>query len=207
MELRVLGPVEVRAGGQVLDAGHARRRAVLVVLLLDLGRVVPVEALVDRVWGDEPPVSVLNTLYGYIARLRSVITQAADPGVTLSRQSGGYLLQAETEQLDLCRFRHLAAEASDSPDCTRAAGLLGQALGLWRGLALTGVRSPWLNSMRETLEAGRLAALADLTDIRLRQGEHSALAGELTGQATGRPGDERLKIGRASCRERVSSKV
>jgi DNA-binding SARP family transcriptional activator len=192
VEFGVLGPVEVRAGGQLLDAGHARRRAVLAVLLLDLGRVVPLEALIDRVWGQEPPASVLNTLYGYIARLRSVIARAPDPRVTLSRRPGGYLLQAEAGQLDFCRFRWLAAEASTGPDDKRSAGLLRQALGLWRGPALVGVRSPWLNAMRDTLEADRLAALADLTDIRLRQGEHGALAAELTRQAAARPGDERL---------------
>lgn len=54
----------------------------------------------------------------------------------------------------------------------RGAGLLRQALGLWRGPTLAGVQSPWLNAMRDTLEADRLAALADLSDIRLRQGEH-----------------------------------
>jgi len=192
VELGVLGPVEVRASGQVLDPGHARRRAVLAVLLLDLGRVVPVEALIDRVWGEQPPASVLNTLYGYVARLRSVIAKASDPRVTLSRRPGGYLVQAEAEQLDLCRFRRLAAEAVAGSDDRRGAGLLRQALGLWRGQALGGVHSPWLNAMRDTLEADRLAALADLNDIRLRQGEHGALVGELTEKATARPGDERL---------------
>jgi DNA-binding SARP family transcriptional activator len=101
VELGVLGSIEVRASGQVLDAGHARRRAVLAVLLLDLGRVVPIEVLIDRVWGEEPPPSVLSTLYGYVARLRSVIAQASDSRVTLSRQPGGYLVQADAEQLDL----------------------------------------------------------------------------------------------------------
>jgi DNA-binding SARP family transcriptional activator len=191
VELGVLGPVEVRAGGRVLDAGHARRRAVLAVLLLDLGRVVPMEALIDRVWGEEPPASVLNTLYGYVSRLRSVIAGAPDRRATLSRRPGGYLLQANAEQLDLRRFHRLAAEAAGSDD-RRGAALLRQALGLWRGPALADVRSPWLNVMRDTLEAARLAALADLSDIRLRQGEHGALVGELTGQAAARPGDERL---------------
>jgi DNA-binding SARP family transcriptional activator len=192
VELGVLGPVEVRAGDQVFDAGHARRRAVLAVLLLELGRVVPVEVLIDRVWGEDPPASVLNTLYGYVARLRSVVAEAPDPNLTLSRQpGGGYLLRAEAEQLDLCRFRHLAAQAAGSDD-KRAAGLLRQALGLWRGPALAGVRSHWLDAMRDTLEAERLTALEDLNDIRLRQGKHSALAGELAGQAAARPADERL---------------
>jgi DNA-binding SARP family transcriptional activator len=192
VELGVLGPVEVWAGGQVLDAGHARRRAVLAVLLLDLGRVVPVEALIDRVWGEKPPASALNTLYGYVARLRSAIAKASDPRVTLSHRPGGYLLQAEAEQLDLCRFRRLAADAVAAADDKRAAGLLRQALELWRGPALAGVRSPWLNAMRDTLEADRLGVLEDLNDIRLRQGERGALVGELTGQAAAHPGDERL---------------
>ena len=191
MELGVLGPVEVRAGGRVLDSGHARRRAVLAVLLLDLGRVVPMEALIDRVWGEEPPASVLSTLYGYVSRLRSVIAGAPDRRATLSRRPGGYLLQANAEQLDLRRFHRLAAEAAGADD-RRGAVLLRQALGLWRGPALADVRSPWLNVMRDTLEAARLAALADLSDIRLRQGEHGALVGELTGQAAARLGDERL---------------
>ena len=58
--------------------------------------------------------------------------------------------------------------------------------------ALAGVQSPWLNAMRDTLEADRLATLSDLNDVRLCQGEHSALVSELTGQAVGRPADERL---------------
>lgn len=192
MEFGVLGPVEARAGVQVLDTGHARRRAVLAVLLLDLGRVVPMEALIDRVWGENPPASVRNTLYGYVARLRSVIVREPDPQVTLSRRPGGYLLHAEAEQLDLYRFRRLAAEAASGADGKREAGLLRQALGLWRGPALAGVRSPWLDAMRDTLETDRLAALDALNEIRLRQGEHVALVGQLTEQAAARPGDERL---------------
>jgi DNA-binding SARP family transcriptional activator len=192
VEFGVLGPVEIRVGGQVLDTGHARRRAVLAVLLLDLGHVVPVETLIDRVWGEQPSASVRNTLYGYVARLRSVIATASDQRVTLSRRSGGYLLQAEAEQLDLSRFRHLVAEAAANSGDKRGVGLLRQALELWRGPALAGVQSSWLNAMRDTLEADRLAVFEDLNDIRLRQGEHRLLVGELTEQVAARPGNERM---------------
>jgi hypothetical protein len=47
---------------------------------------------------------------------------------------------------------------------------------------------PGLNAMRATLELERSAAVLDLNDIRLRRGEHGALAG----QAAAAPGDERL---------------
>jgi DNA-binding SARP family transcriptional activator len=176
----------------MLEAGHARRRAVLAVLLLEFGRVVPVETLIDRVWGENPPTSVLSTLYGYVSKLKSVIAGAPDSRVTLSRRPGGYLLEAEAEQFDLCQFRRLAAEAAIASDDKREAGLLRQALDLWRGSALADVRSPWLNAMRDALEADRFKALADLSDIRLRHGEHGALVSELARQAAGRPGDERL---------------
>ena len=179
--------------GQAADAGHARQRAVLAVLLFDMGHVVMAETLIDRVWGEEPPISVRNALYGYVAKLRAVIADLADPEVTLCRRQGGYLLQAEADQLDLHRFRRLVTEASSaSGDDKRAAGLLREALGLWRGPALAGLDSPWLNAMRDTLELEREAVVLDLNDVRLRQGKHGALVSELVGQAAARPADERL---------------
>jgi DNA-binding SARP family transcriptional activator len=193
MEFAVLGPVAVRVVGRPVAAGHARQRAVLAVLLLELGRVVTPELLIDRVWGEDPPVSVRNVLYGNIARLKSVLADAAGSGVSLSRQPGGYRLQADPAQVDLYRFRRLVAEAGAAVgDDARAAQSLRSALALWHGTALAGLESPWLEAMRHSLELERAAAGLDLNDIRLRLGEHGALAAELAGQAAGRPGDERL---------------
>jgi DNA-binding SARP family transcriptional activator/Tfp pilus assembly protein PilF len=192
MEFGVLGQVEAWLDGRPADAGHARQRAVLAVLVLDLGRVVPVEVLIDRVWGEDPPRSVRNLVYGYVARLKALIASGQDPEVTLSRRAGGYLLQAEAGQVDLARFRRLVAEAADAGDDERAAAALGAALGLWRGAALAGLDSLWLNGMRATLELERTTAAGDLNEIRLRRGEHGALAGDLAAQAAAAPADERL---------------
>jgi DNA-binding SARP family transcriptional activator len=192
MEFHVLGPVEIRVGEQALDAGHARQRAVLAVLLLDLNRVVPIERLIDRVWGEDPPPSARNILYGHIARLRAMVASAADDGITLSRHQGGYRLHADPEQLDLHRFRRLASHAASAADDEAAERLLREALGLCHGRALTGVESLWLNAMRDTLELERNAALLDLNDVRLRLGQHSALAAELASLAVATPADERL---------------
>jgi DNA-binding SARP family transcriptional activator len=190
MEFGVLGPVEIRVAGRPVDAGHARQRSVLAVLLLNLGRAVPAGELIDRVWGEDPPPSVRNVLYGYVGRLRAVIA-AADPGVTLARRPGGYLLRAGPGQLDLGRFRRLVAEAASGSDEDRAAGLRA-ALALWRGPALAGLSSPWLDGMRQALELERLAAMLDLSDVLLRQGQYGALVSELAGQAAAHPSDERL---------------
>jgi tetratricopeptide (TPR) repeat protein len=165
---------------------------VLAVLLLDLGRAVSPELLIDRVWGEYPPASVRSVLYSYVAKLRAVIANAADPDTSLARCPNGYILRAKAEQLDLHRFRRLAADAAKTSDDEQAAGLLREALGLWRGPALAGLDSPWLRAMRETLEGERAAAILDLNDARLHLGQHAALVSELSGQAAASPADERL---------------
>jgi DNA-binding SARP family transcriptional activator len=197
MEFRILGPVEVWSAGKRIDVGHVKQRSVLAVLLLDLGRVVPIDVLVDRVWGASPPASVRNNLYAYIAKLRSAIAGADEPAASLVRKSGGYLLNARRDQVDLYRFRDLVAQAvqaarAATADEGRAAELLGDALELWRGPALAGLTSPWLNSMRDTAEQERIGAVLDLGDIALREGEHAGLAVTLAGEAIAHPADERL---------------
>src|SRR5258708_119677 len=154
VEFRVLGPVDVWSAGGRVDAGHAKQQSVLAVLVLELGRVVPVDVLIDRVWGDNPPASVRNSLYAYVAKLRSAFTSAGDERVALARRSGGYLLEADADQVDLYRFRRWVSEASEADD-GRAAQLLGEAMRLWRGSALAGLGSPWLRGVAGRLEAPR----------------------------------------------------
>jgi DNA-binding SARP family transcriptional activator/Flp pilus assembly protein TadD len=192
MEFRVLGPVEVHNGGQRLNIGPARQRAVLAVLLLDLGHVVVTERLVGRVWGTDPPPSARNALHGHMTRLRAAIGARPDSGTRLARRAGGYVLEADPEQVDVTEFRRLVTAASASGADERAAELLGGALECWRGPALAGVASPWLDGMRDALESERRAAVLDLNDIGLRQGRHGPLAAELTELAEVYPEDQRL---------------
>ena len=63
-EIRLLGDVEVHVGEQLVDVGHSRQRCVLVALLAEPARVVSVERLIDRVWGDRLPRRPRNALYG-----------------------------------------------------------------------------------------------------------------------------------------------
>jgi DNA-binding SARP family transcriptional activator len=76
---QLLGDVNVRIDGQEVDVGHARQRCVLVALLVQANRVVPVDQLLDWVWADRPPQRARNALSGYVSRLRQVLA------VTVSR--------------------------------------------------------------------------------------------------------------------------
>ncbi|MET9460755.1 BTAD domain-containing putative transcriptional regulator [Streptomyces canus] len=193
VEFDLLGSVEARVDGRTLDVGHARQRCVLAVLLVDANRVVLVDQLVERVWADRPPQRVRNALYGYLSRLRQALAIAE--GVDIVRRSGGYVLNVEAPAVDLHRFRDTAARAraaAQNEQDEQAATLFGQALGLWRGDALAGLDTPWINALRAALDQERIAAELDHTDVRLRRGHHTGLLGELSARVETHPLDERL---------------
>ena len=186
----VLGDVEVRVDGRLVEAGHARQRCVLAVLLVEANRVVSVAQLVDRVWGDQPPHRARETLYNYLSRLRHVLRPISD--VDLAHRSGGYVLTVDQMAVDLHRFHHLVAEARAAEDEEQALAILEHALGLWRGEAFAGIDTPWLNGLRESLERDRFAAELDCTDLQLRRGGHGWLPNEIAMRAEAHPLDERV---------------
>ncbi|MEU7478271.1 BTAD domain-containing putative transcriptional regulator [Lentzea sp. NPDC042327] len=181
----VLGTIEARSCDGPLDLGPAMQRKVLAVLLVGAGEVVPVDQVVDAVWHDDLPHRARATLYTYVARLRRV------PGVVIVRRPGGYLLDVAPDHVDVHRFRALVRQARDLPD-DAAAGLLAEALGLWRGEAFDGADTPWFAAQRAVLADERFAARLLGTDIALRRGGHSALVPELMAMVAERPHDERL---------------
>jgi DNA-binding SARP family transcriptional activator/tetratricopeptide (TPR) repeat protein len=189
-DFRLLGEVTARAGDRVLDVGHARQRCVLAALLVDVNRVVPVDVLLDRVWAGRPPRHARNALSGYVSRLRQVLAVGGE--VHLARRSGGYRLSADPLAVDLHRFTHLVRLAGRSSTEDDSLALLQRAIGLWQGSAFGSLDTPWLTTVRDTLEADRLAAELDRNDVALRLGRHQALLGELSARAAAHPLDERL---------------
>ncbi|MBM7860997.1 AfsR/SARP family transcriptional regulator [Lentzea nigeriaca] len=185
MEFVLLGDVEVRVDGHVVDVGHSRQRCVLAALLVDANRLVPVDVLVDRVWGDRVPHRARNAVAGYVSRLRQVL-----PDVRITGRQGGYVLAVDPMSVDLHRFDALVARARQQPD--QAVVLLTEALGLWRGEPFSTVDTPWLATVRSGLEARRTAALLDRNDLVLEQGRHTELLAELEVMAAAFPLDERL---------------
>jgi DNA-binding SARP family transcriptional activator/tetratricopeptide (TPR) repeat protein len=151
VEFRLLGPVEMWVGGRNVDAGRPHQRAVLAALLVDAGQVVPVETLIDRVWGQVAPEQVRTSLRAHVSRIRRLLEQAEERGAaaaTLSRVSGGYSLRIDPGRIDLHRFRQLVGAAADG-GTDNAVESLRTALALWRGRPLAGVESEWAGRVRE----------------------------------------------------------
>ncbi|HEV7452929.1 MAG TPA: BTAD domain-containing putative transcriptional regulator, partial [Pseudonocardiaceae bacterium] len=190
VEFGLLGGVEVRVDGRLVDVGHARQRCVLVVLVVEANHTVSVDQLVDRVWGDGAPQRARETLYNYLSRLRHVLGPITE--VDLVRQPGGYVLTVDPMVVDVHRFGHLVAQARAADDEDRALVLFEQALGLWRGEPFAGLDTAWVNALRGPLERDRFAVELDCTDLHLRRGQHGWLLSEITTRATAHPLDERV---------------
>ncbi|MFG2052761.1 BTAD domain-containing putative transcriptional regulator [Micromonospora sp. NPDC048930] len=191
MEFRVLGAVEVWSAGARVDVGGRQPRLVLAALLLEPDRVVPVDRLVDLVWGQSPPRSARGTLQALVSRLRATFRRLDAPVEVVGR-GAGYLVQVDPDAVDAHRFTALTARARDADD-EAAVDLLDRALGLWRGEPLADVAD---EAVRHRLCAGlheaRWVAVEDRAEALLRLGRARQLVGELTDQVARHPGRQRM---------------
>src|ERR1044072_4094172 len=103
MEFRVLGAVEAYVDGVPVDLGPARQRCVLAALLVCANAVVSADVLVERVWGERPPVRAKESLRACLSRLRVAVGDGAE----IRRRAGGYVLMVDNTAVDLYRFRAL----------------------------------------------------------------------------------------------------
>ena len=135
----------------------------LALLLLNVGSVVSTDRIIDEVWGEQPPKAVRTALQNVVAQLRRLIGAE-----TLVRQAPGYVLQVDPDQLDLCRFERLVAEARNQ-GAEQRSRTLREALALWRGPPLADLAFETF-ALGETrrLEELRLEALEDADRRRPR---------------------------------------
>ncbi|GAB3426081.1 AfsR/SARP family transcriptional regulator [Flindersiella endophytica] len=179
MEFRLLGPVEVHHEGVRLPAGSARERFVLAMLLLNPGRQVSTDFLVDRLWPD-PPATAKAQLHNLVSKLRTRLHEV-DDGLIVTRTSG-YEFRLGEHRLDVAEFQALVADArraSNAGDHAAAANALDQALSLWRGAALTDVPSGLGADIRQGLAEERLAAAEAKLDAELALGRFDTVIREV----------------------------
>jgi DNA-binding SARP family transcriptional activator/tetratricopeptide (TPR) repeat protein len=199
VEYGVLGPLEVVRDGTPVHIGPLKQRALLILLLVHANRVVPIDRLIDELWAGRPPAQATITLQSYVSSLRRVLEPGRPAGATstlLEWRSPGYLLRVAPDELDAIRFERLVREgrAALGSDAARAEALLTQALGLWRGDALTDVAT-------ERFALGEITRLTELhlsaTEDRIEAGlaleRHGELVAALEPLVAANPLRERLR--------------
>ncbi|HSZ42862.1 MAG TPA: BTAD domain-containing putative transcriptional regulator [Trebonia sp.] len=168
MRIGLLGPLRAEdTAGRPVKVGGQRVRALLILLALDAGRVVPAYSLIERLWGDgdDHPADAPNALQSLVSRLRTALRDVA----SIDSSPVGYRLAIPPESVDVNRFETLArdgARALADGDPATAARFLREALGLWRGPALADVADASfalasarrLEELRATATLGRIEA-------------------------------------------------
>ena len=175
VQFRLLGRFEASVDGSAVALGGPRPRAVLALLLLEHGRPVTADRLLDAIWAGEPPASSTSTLHAYLARLR----KALGPGGRYLATTGhGYLVDPAAD-VDVWRFEELVDRGlalTDPQDAGPAANQLRAALSLWRGdLLADGLGDQeWVLPHAGRLRERRMCALAALAQAELNLGHLQA---------------------------------
>ncbi|HET9509498.1 MAG TPA: BTAD domain-containing putative transcriptional regulator, partial [Gaiellaceae bacterium] len=188
IDFRILGPLEARRDGVELSPGGPKQRALLALLLLHANERVSHSALIDGLWGEQPPETAAKALQVYVSQLRRTVGREL-----VHTRPGGYQLVIAPDALDLLRFEQLVADARAAAPAA-AAPKLREALALWRGSALADVAdAAFAQEQMGRLEELRLAATEQLVDAELALATDSELVPELERLVAQNPLRERLR--------------
>jgi basic membrane lipoprotein Med (substrate-binding protein (PBP1-ABC) superfamily)/DNA-binding SARP family transcriptional activator len=188
MDFRILGSLEATAGAAVADLGPPKQRALLTILLLHAGEIVPVDRLTESLWPEGPPRTAAHSIQIYVSELRKALAPLAAHDLIVTRHPG-YELRADDEEIDARRFERLVDEGLrhlEAGDQAAGATALRAALALWRGPALSDFAyeefaQPYIRRLTDRhldaieelaaadLEAGRLTDAISLVEAAIRE--------------------------------------
>ncbi|MEU2779563.1 BTAD domain-containing putative transcriptional regulator, partial [Streptomyces sp. NPDC007162] len=179
IRFRILGSLECWDEDERVHVGGPVNERVLVTLLLEPQRVLPVHRLIEAVWDQDAPATAAHQVRKAVAELR----QRIPGGRTLIVTDGpGYRASVTLEQLDLLQFTDALQRARDHTAAgrtTEATALLRKALALWRGPVLSGSGGAVVDAASASLEERRTTAVEQLFDLRLEAGESASLIAEI----------------------------
>jgi len=178
IDFRILGPLEVHAGGRLVPLEGAKLRALLVLLLLRANEVVPSDRLIEDLWSGSPPSTAANALQVYVSSLRKLLGREA-----VVTRAPGYLLRVEPDRVDALRFESLVDRAGEDLADRRpqpALAMLDEALSLWHGTPLSDfVYERFAQGEINRLEELHRTALEERVEAQLGLGRGAELVGEL----------------------------
>jgi len=200
VRIAVLGPLSAWRDGTRLTLGTPRERAVLGLLVLEhegLSRA----AIIDALWGEDPPKAAVPMVQGHVSRIRKLIGHPGDPQpggedlATAVRWDGtGYRLAAEDIHTDLQDFAETAQrarQAAATGDLATACQLYERALGLWRGEPLADVAALRDHPAVTQLAQQRAVAVIEYADAAVAAAIPERVVGHLLSHAGRDPLDER----------------
>ena len=199
MPISAFGSLSVKLAGREIDLGPPRRRAVLAMLLVKVGRVVSVSALLEGIWGTEPPPRAVASLQSYISRLRKLLSGKPLPGgarLVLEYRSPGYVLVASADQIDVACFERRVDQGltiARTGDHVAAFARLGEALSMWIAAPFEELRDyEFAQQESSRLESIRLRAVEQRAEAAFTLDRDAEVLPELEIEVARNPTRERL---------------
>ncbi|QZY18598.1 winged helix-turn-helix domain-containing protein [Streptomyces decoyicus] len=202
--------MEVTKENQRIAIGGARQRTILALLLLNPGRIVSVDTLVETVWNGRPPATARTQVAICIAALRKRFKAEGCDNEVIVTAHPGYLLALENHYVDSVEFERLTLQAQEAAKEQRtadAAALHEEALALWRGPALAGVAGTLVEDEMERLEELRLAGYDGYVAAQLELGHHGDLIPGLVSVVRDHPLRERSRYALMLAQYRVGRRA
>ncbi|HWM10799.1 MAG TPA: BTAD domain-containing putative transcriptional regulator, partial [Solirubrobacteraceae bacterium] len=190
VDVRLLGPLDVRVEGRVVQFDGAKQRTLFTALALRAPEAVSVDDLVEAIWAGEPPGGAVHALQKQVSRLRQRLGESAP----VHRGAVGYALGVEHGAIDAHRFEDLLQRARAAIDRGQAAEDLEAALAMWRGPALADHRfADFAQTEIGRLEELRMEAIEERMGAELARGGDADLVGGLRALVAEHPLRERLR--------------
>ncbi|WP_433534470.1 AfsR/SARP family transcriptional regulator [Micromonospora sp. CA-249363] len=189
VQVLLLGPIEVRVGGRQVPVSPLER-ALVALLALTPARTVSTTAIVDALWGDNPPQSARTRVQALVSGVRRKLAGSAN---ALATRAPGYALAAQIDNVLFGRLLDVGRDCVAKRDAERACAAFDEAMNLWRGPALGGVDAPYAGVARATLSEAQLLAVEEHAEAQLACGRHRALTPSLVEFVATHPFRERSR--------------
>jgi DNA-binding SARP family transcriptional activator len=191
VDFRILGPLDALDDTGSVELTGRKQRALLALLLLHAGQTLPLQRIMDDLWGDAVPESARKMVQIFVSQLRKQL-----PAGLIETHASGYRCMLGVHTLDLHAFHELQREgraAFTAGDAQAAARALRDALELWRGTPLVEFQEPFAEQEAARLLEQQLVCREERIDADLALGRQSDLVGELDILVRRHPLRERLR--------------
>ncbi|MEO3807430.1 BTAD domain-containing putative transcriptional regulator [Sphaerisporangium sp. B11E5] len=197
IRFHLLGPLRVWRRETEIKISSDKQRAVLALLLLKAGAPVRRQEIIDAVWGDDAPDSVVNLVQTYVGRLRRRIDpgDAARSGSSwLAGLGAAYAIRPERCDADLTAFRSAVASARHAASPHESLHLMLDGLKLWQGPCLSDLDHvlkghPWVRAVDQE----RINVLLEAARTALRLGLAAEMLPQLRAVAEAEPLNEAVQ--------------
>ena len=189
MQFRILGSLSVVGNGRVAALGPPKQRALLAILLTRIGEAVPVDRLIELLWGTAAPRTADHSIQIYVSDLRRAFEPLGGSDLLVTRQPG-YVLDVDPDSVDAWRFERLVKEGTrllEDGDQDAGRSTIREALGLWSGPPLSDFPyEEFAQPVARRLTEERLTAVEAYAAASLEAGRITEALDLLTGCRTGR---------------------